>query len=302
MYSTDRLHSRLRAPGPITLREGPNGVAVAEVRNRQARASIALQGAQLLSWTPRRQEHEVIWLSPAARFGEGRPIRGGVPVCWPWFGPHPSEPSFPAHGFVRTAPWEIIEARALGNGASRLGFRLVKTETAEVFWPHSSPVELYIEVGEELEIVLVTRNAGSSPITVEEALHSYFKVSDIRRVRIHGLDGCLYIDKTAHGQRKRQFGPLVFSGETDRIYLDTTTDCVIDDPGLNRRIRIGKQGSRSTVVWNPWIEKSAELDDLEENGYAAMVCVESANTADNRVTVPPGGEHRLSVRYSVEAQ
>jgi D-hexose-6-phosphate mutarotase len=152
-----------------------------------------------------------------------------------------------------------------------------------------------------LEIELITRNTGVTPITVSEALHTYFQVGDVREIAVNGLDGCEYLDKVDGYKRKQQAGPVTFSGELDRVYLDTVTDCLIDDPGLNRRIRITKRGSRSTVVWNPWSEKAAKMGDLGGDGFLKMVCVESANAADNLVTISSGEEHRLGVIYRLEA-
>lgn len=293
------LDQRFGITGEVVFKEGPNGQGVVEISNGFAMASIALQGAHLMSWAPH-QEELVIWLSPKAKFGPGESIRGGVPVCWPWFGPHPGESSFPAHGFARTQPWEVIEVLALEDGSNRLGFRLIRSDETYARWPHSTPLELYMTIGTALEMELVTHNDGPAPVTIGQALHTYFEVRDIRRIAIHGLDGCSYIDKTDEGRRKQQSGPVTFSGETDRIYLESTADCVIEDPGLNRRIRIANRGSRSTVVWNPWAERAEALGDFDEDGYLRMVCVESANAADDVVTIAPGGTHRLRVRHTVE--
>lgn len=242
----------------------------------------------------------MIWLSHAARFAIGKSIRGGIPVCWPWFGPHGTDPSFPAHGFARTLPWQVVETRGLAEGATRLGLQLPQSDVTRQFWPDPSQLELRFTVGRTLEIELVTRNTGTMPITIGEALHTYFTVSDIRRIRIHGLEGCAYLDKVEQGRRRRSSGPVTISAETDRVYLATTADCVIDDPGLERRIRISKGGSRSAVVWNPWGEKAARMGDMGEDGYLSMVCVESGNAADDVVTIEPGIEHRLWVCYRVE--
>lgn len=293
------LNARYGIPGQLSVKAGPGELAVVEVTTAQATATIALQGAQVLQWAPVGQ-HPVIWLSGAARFASGKSIRGGIPLCWPWFGPHPTEPAFPAHGFARTSPWEIVETQALADGATRIALRLTHTDATRALWPHASELECDITVAAALEIDLVTRNTGSESITIGEALHSYFEVSDVRRIRIEGLEGCHYLDKVDGGRRRQQAGPITFVAETDRIYLDTVADCLIDDPGLARRIRIRKRGSRSTVVWNPWIEKAERLGDLGEDGYLRMVCVESANAADDLVNIPPGGAHPLAVRYTLE--
>jgi glucose-6-phosphate 1-epimerase len=293
------LNARYGIPGQLGVQVGAGQLAVVKVTNSRATATIALQGAQVVHWAPVGQ-HPVIWLSGAARFASGKSIRGGIPLCWPWFGPHPTEPAFPAHGFARTSPWGILETQALADGAMRIALRLTHSDATRALWPHAAELECHITVAAALEIDLVTRNSSSESITIGEALHTYFEVSDVRRIRIEGLEGCHYLDKVDGGRRRQQVGPVTFAAETDRIYLDTVADCLIDDPGLARRIRIRKRGSRSTVVWNPWIEKAARMGDLGEDGYLHMVCVETANAADDVVTIPPGAEHHLAVRYELE--
>lgn len=297
-YLSD-LQQRFGIPDTVTFTRGPGGIPVVDIANPLGQGRIAIQGAQLLSFTPAGQA-PVVWLSPEAQFMTGKSARGGVPICWPWFGPA-KQPGFPTHGFARTAPWEVIEVSALENGAHRLGFRLVRTDADDEQWPYSTPLEVYYTLGSALEIELVTRNHSPQPITLGEALHTYFTVGDVREILIHGLDRGDYIDKVDGGQRKQQTGPIAIAGEVDRVYLDTAADCLIDDPVLNRRIRIAKRGGQSTVVWNPWQDKAAKLGDMGEAGYLGMVCVESGNAADDILSLAPGAEHRLWVRYSAEA-
>ncbi len=298
--STDlaALNERFGIPGQIVF-EPAGGLTVAAVSNSLATATIALQGAHLMTWAPRGQR-PVIWLSRAATLAPGKSIRGGAPVCWPWFGPHATESKFPGHGYARTVPWEVIETGVLPSGATQLAFRLVESEATRAQWQHATPVELHITVGNTLELELITRNGGKAPVTIGDALHTYFEVSDVRQIAIHGLGGLPYVDKVDGGQRKQQTGPVTIAGEVDRIYLDSIADCLIDDPGWRRRIRVSKRGSRSTVVWNPWIDKAAKMGDLGPQGYLRMVCVESTNAADDVVSIAPGGEHRLWIRYGVE--
>ncbi len=294
------LNARYGMPGKITFKELPGGLAAVEAVNGHGAATVALQGGHLMTWTPR-GGRPVIWLSRAASFAPGKSIRGGVPVCWPWFGPHPTEPTFPAHGFARTVPWELVAAEDMASGDIHLAFRLVQSEKTRAQWPYPAQLEIHITLGAALGIALVTRNTGAEPITIGEALHTYFEVSDIRRVFVQGLDGCSYLDKVDGGKRKQQSGAVTFGAETDRVYLDTSAECLIDDPDWQRRIRIVKQGSHTTVVWNPWHDKAAKMGDLGDNGYLNMLCVESANAAENQVTIAPGASHRLAVSYSVEA-
>jgi len=300
MNKISRLNAASGIPEQVTFREDAGGMTVVEVKNSYSTATIALQGAHVLSWSPN-DAHPVIWLSGDAKFVPGKSIRGGIPVCWPWFGPHQTESSFPAHGFARTTMWAVVETRALDNGEIFLVFRLVQDENTRDQWPHSTQLEGTITVGETLDIDLVTRNTGKDPVGIGDALHTYFKVADVRQVSIYGLEGCSYLDKVESFKLKQQSGAVKIDQEVDRIYLESMQDCIIEDPGLARRIIISKRGSHSTVVWNPWAETAAKMGDLGEDGYLNMVCVETANAADDVVTITPGDEHHLWTRYQVEA-
>lgn len=301
MSSTDlsTLNNRFAIPGHVQFKEGPGGLAVAEIANSLAEATIALQGAHVMTWQPRGQE-PVLWLSRFGKFAPGKSIRGGVPICWPWFGPHAGDAKLPGHGFARTVMWEVLETRALADGATFLRFGLIETDATRTQWPHPSSAELRVTVGAELKVELVTRNTGSAPFQIGEAFHTYFHISDVAEMAIRGLEGCAYLDKVEDFARKTQQGAIVIESEVDRVYLDTEADCLIEDRGLRRRIRIAKQNSRSTVVWNPWTEKAEKMGDFGPEGYRGMVCVESGNAADNVVTVAPGAEHGLTAVYSIE--
>lgn len=293
------LNRRFTVAG-LTFEEGPGGLPVANVANGLGEAMISLSGGHVMTWNPV-GEKPVLWLSAFAKFAPGKSIRGGVPVCWPWFGPHATESGFPGHGFARTVPWSVVNAETLPGGETRLTLELQQSDATRAQWPHASSVQNVITVGRELRFDLVTRNLGGASFVLGEALHTYFAVSDIRHAPIHGLDGCAYWDKAAGGVDGQQQGAIVISSEVDRVYLNTAADCTIDDAGWQRRIRIAKEGSRSTVVWNPWTEKAEKMGDFGPDGHLGMVCVESGNALGDVVTVAPGSEHTLTVRYSVEA-
>ncbi len=299
MPDIDALNTRFGVPGTVSFTRNEGGLAVVAVDTEAASARIALQGAHLLSWIPD-GEKPVIWLSPNAKFAPGKAIRGGIPVCWPWFGPHTSETTYPAHGFARTADWAMVDVERPSDHSLALLFRLIPSETSRRWWPHATPVELRISVGQRLSLELTTKNLGISPLPISQALHAYLAVSDVRAIQVLGLANRRYIDKVDGGAVKHEAGPVKFTEETDRIYLDSTIDLLLLDPGLRRSIRIAKTGSHSTIVWNPWIEKSARMDDFVESGYLNMLCIEAANAADDTITLQPGAEHRLSVVYSVE--
>ncbi len=278
-----------------------SGLVVAEISNSQASASLCLQGAHLMNWRPHSQSVPVIWLSRDAKLAAGKSIRGGAPVCWPWFGAHPAEAAFPGHGFARTVPWQVIESGTEPDGATRLTLRLVQSGKTRAQWPHDSTLDLTVVVGATLRMELSTENTGAQDFTIGEALHTYFRISDIAEVQVRGLEGCSYWDKVGGSVLKKQGGAIGFSGETDRVYINTAAECVIVDARLGRRIHVAKSGSLATVVWTPWTEKAAKMGDLgQPDGWREMVCVESANAIENAVHVAAGTRHTLIVEYRVE--
>jgi len=292
-------------PGQLSFRTGAGGLLYADIDNHGGRATVCLQGAHLVSFRPKSQREPVVWVSDAAKFAAGKSIRGGVPVCWPWFGPHEKEAGFPAHGFARTVAWQVVGSKKRSDFRTELTLRLEATDATRAQWPHACTLTLTLIVGEKLEVQLATANTGDAPFVIGEALHTYFHVSDIGAVSVEGLGGCAYHDKVEDFARKQQKGAIGFAGEVDRVYVNTVADCVIVDPALGRRIRVAKTGAQSTVVWTPWTEKAEKMGDLGRGssgeGWRNMVCVESGNAMDNVVTVAPGTTHTLGVVYSVEA-
>lgn len=299
MSNINELNDRFGLGGKLRFSVVGEGITVADVQTADCTARVSLQGAQVLEWTPKGQK-PVVWLSQDSRFTPGKSIRGGVPICWPWFGAHNSNPDFPAHGYARTVPWILQEAKETDNGGVRLSLKLQENESLQGMWPYKTPLELHIHFAATLEIELLTRNEDSQPVQISEALHTYFAVGDIRKVRVSGLDKVEYLDKVRDFTRTEQEGDIRFESEVDRVYLDTTSECIIDDESWQRRIHISKKGSQSTVVWNPWQDKATAMGDMGSDGFLSMLCVESANAANNIVTIEPGAEHRLMVRYHVE--
>lgn len=296
--SVSKLNQKFGLPGELSFRDAGDGFIVIDVENEFCKGSIALQGAHLMTWQPKGEE-PVIWMSPVATLAKGKSIRGGVPVCWPWFGPHATEPSFPGHGFARTVPWEVTGSESLDGGSTRVSLHIAECNTDQ--WPCEVTAEMHMVLGRDLELELVTINNNDEIFTVGDALHTYFSVGDASKIAIGGLGGCGYIDKVDGGVRKSQQGDVKIAGEVDRIYLDEGQDVVIDDPAMMRRIRIEKRGSHSTVVWNPWIDKCKKMGDFgSDDGYLGMVCVESANAAEDVFELAPRQSHQLWVRYSVE--
>jgi len=285
--------------GQLHISIDKGGIPVIDVSSQLATARISLQGAHLLSWGPAGEE-AVIWLSQDARFEKGKSVRGGIPICWPWFGANSNNIGWPAHGFARTVLWELIDTQLLESGEMQLCFCLDTEQQDEIIrqmWPQATRVTYILTIGQRLRLELSTQNNSEEEITIGEALHTYFNVGDIRNTRLVGLNGKAYLDKPDGFRRKTQNGDISFKNEVDRVYINTTDDLVIDNS--KREILITKQGSASTVVWNPWEAVATVMGDLGKNGYLEMLCVESANAAENTVKITPGGSHTLRIEYSV---
>ncbi|MGO9512922.1 MAG: D-hexose-6-phosphate mutarotase [Steroidobacteraceae bacterium] len=291
--------------GESTFRKGPGGLLFAQIENDLAKATLCLQGAQLTHWEPRSQAEPVTFMSATVQYSEGKSIRGGVPICWPWFGPHATDKARASHGFARNVLWEARAPVCLENGATQLSLFLSDSEKSRALWPYRFGLEYRVTVGEVLDLELTSTNTGSEAFPLSEALHTYFQVGDIGSVQVLGLDGSEFVDVADGGQRKRQDGPVTFAAEVDRVYVNTEATCTIVDPRLKRRIHISKRGGHSTVVWNPWEKKAAGLADLgvapaTRGGWRQFVCVESANARDNTLTLAAGQSHCLAVQYEAE--
>ena len=270
----------------------------------QAQLLIAKQGAQVLSYQIG-DEPPIIWLNEKAQYKQGKGIRTGVPVCWPWFGNlalnpqsvqamrHSDEPAT-AHGLVRTREWEVLEIDDAGE-ALHIELGLPHIEGGLPGWPHDVALTLSIRLDTQLHISLTSHNRSGIPVSISQALHSYFAVSDVRKVEVKGVDGLTYIDTLEGWNRVEQAGDLTFSGETDRIYLDTPQQLSIVDPDWSRTLELTSHGSRSAVIWNPWIDKTATLGDMAADGWQRMLCIETANVMDDIITLAPGASHTLGV-------
>jgi glucose-6-phosphate 1-epimerase len=294
--------SPLSLPSGVALQSGRGGLDRLSIDTAACTGEIYLHGAHLTAWQPRGAA-PVIWMSGSSLFEPRRPIRGGIPICFPWFGPHPSEPAASPHGFARLAPWTLD---GVASGADHavtvtLSLRTAANRIDEGLWPHQCVLTFTATFGRELALELAVHNVGVDACPVQEALHTYFAVGDIRQVSVEGLAGAAYVDKVRGGERCLQdAAPIRFAGETDRPYLDTEATTTIVDGAWKRRIVIAKQGSRTTVVWNPWTAKARAMPDFGDDEWSSMVCVETANALDNALTLPPGGMHRLRAAIRVE--
>ena len=278
-----------------------HGFTYIEINNSKAHATISTYSGQVLSYRPKDQQHDLLFVSDKAYYEDGKAIKGGIPVCWPWFGPDPDDQGRPAHGFVRNRQWGVTASESLADGSTRVVLSLVDTDETRGIWPHPFKLDIEITVGDSLTVALVTHNTGDKNVTISQALHSYFQVGDISKVKVLGLDGADYLDKVDDAARKTQAGPITIDGEVDRIYTGVTGEQVIDDESLGRKIHIISRGCSTAVVWNPWSEIAASMGDLGDDDYRKMICVETANAGPETVEIAAGGEYRLEAEYTIES-
>jgi glucose-6-phosphate 1-epimerase len=286
MTTTAALDAQFRLGDAVRVIDR-DGHAIVAIGLPLANAEIALQGAQIVSWTPTGTA-DVLWCAPLPPANTGKAIRGGVPVCWPWFGPHATDASQPQHGLVRTANWTLAET-ALTAHSVRVAF----THTA---W--GCALRMEFEIGAQLSMALSTTNTGAAPLSITEALHTYFHVGDARRAMVHGLDGLTYRDNTDGAREKQQAGGIWLQQETIAVFPDTPSVVELMDQEGGRHIRIARSGGRSTIVWHPG-ETAYAFKDIPSGTAHEFVCVESGTVAPHAVTIAPGATHTLSVAYDV---
>jgi glucose-6-phosphate 1-epimerase len=287
-------------PKGVSLEPGPGGLDRLRLEASEGEAHVFLHGGHVSHFQPK-GERPVLWVSRASRFERTRPIRGGVPVCFPWFGPKAGDPDAPMHGFARILPWHLAEVTRDSSGRLEARLELTAEAAAQRGFRLELGVTLTLSVGRSLRLALAVHNAGAAPARFEEALHSYFAVSDVTEVRVHGLEGTSYLDKTeAMARKPGAKGPIAISAETDRVYLDTTATVTIEDPGWDRRVVVSKTGSATTVLWNPWVAKARAMPDFGDDEWPRMLCVETANVGEQALTLAPGATHVMTAMLGVE--
>lgn len=300
--STAALQARFGMAGVLRFEVGPGGLIRAMVTTPAAEAHVHLHGGHVTHCMPAGTA-PVLFLSARSRFAPGAPIRGGVPICFPWFAARAGDPAAPAHGVARTAAWTLEAVEPGDDGGVTLAFSLSADAATRRWWPHDFGLRYTVGIGRALDLRLEVENAGPTAFTFEAALHTYLAVADVRQIAIEGLSGATYVDKV-DGLRPQVEGPglIRLTGETDRIYQGTRATCVLDDPAAGRRLIVEKTGSATTVVWNPWDAKARALADLGDDEWLRFVCIETANVHDDAVTLAPGARHGLRAAIHVESR
>ncbi len=288
----DLLNRRFGAPGRIAFRPGPGGLPVAALACRTGACEVSLYGAHVLSYRPVGHA-PALFLSRHSLFEPGKPIRGGIPVCWPWFGPHPDGPALPLHGFARLLQWGLRTTEYSAD-ATELTLALEDSDLTRRYAPHAFGLLLRVRLDQRLSLELTTENRGPQPLSLTQAFHPYLLVRDIADVTVHGLDQAPYTDRLTRLPAVQQ-GAFTVGAETDRLYRPPAPECLLHDAGLRRALALTFSGTDRLVVWNPWIDKARAMPDFGDDEYARMLCLEPANAAEAAVTLAPGATHTLGL-------
>ena len=293
-----QLNEHFGLPGVLSFHATASGLIYASITAPHATATVYLQGAHLAAWQPKGQQ-PAIFLSRKSDFVPGKPIRGGVPIAFPWFANRHDGKTGPSHGFARIQEWTLAFA-ALAGDDLHMTFTLGPTELSRGLGYDNFRLAFQLTIGHSLTIQLTVVNDATVPLVFEEALHTYYAVADIHEVTVDGLDGVTYLDKTDNFQAKVQHGAITITAPTDRVYLNTTSTCIVHDAGGKRRITVAKSGSNTTVIWNPWESGALKLPDLDPTEWHEYIAVETVNAAANAVTLAPGAKHVMQAHVTVE--
>lgn len=297
MIDIDKLDEKFGIEGGLGFVEQENGLVFMTVYNKYAYAEISLYGGHVTQYTPH-NSFDILWLSPKSDFEVGKPIRGGIPVCFPWFGPHPENSAMPGHGFARLMYWDVIETESMPDDATRVALQLCSSDETKAYWPYEFKARLDIVVGKQLSVALSIQNTDAAAFKYTSALHTYYAISNIGNISINGLGNTKYYINTGNELFEQKEDTLEIDQEINRRYIDTENDCVINDCAFARSITAAKKGSKITVVWNPWEENCAKIGDMEPESYQEFVCVEAANACNDVIELSPNETHTTSIEVS----
>jgi glucose-6-phosphate 1-epimerase len=292
------LDRRFGIPGVAQVSEGNGGLPRVRISGSFGQGEMYLHGAQVTSWKPAGSE-ELLFVSTESRWEEGQAIRGGIPICFPWFRAKVNDPHAPAHGVVRTKAWQLESIVETEAGVTVSMFT-ESDEHTRGWWPGEFRLVHRVTFGSALSLELVCTNTGATSLRFEEAHHTYNRVADVERVSLHGLDSVHFLDNTESNKEKVQRGDVAIASQTDNAYLDTKSTIDLSDVNMRRRIRLTKTNSLTTVVWNPWREGAAGLPDLGDDEWRQFICVEASNILTAAIDLAAGQEHRMAAVLIVE--
>jgi len=292
MAAAEELDRRFGIPGVVKICKGNGDLTRIQITGSRAEGEMYLHGAHVTSWKPAGND-EVLFLSTKSHWKEGQAIRGGIPICFPWFRAKADDPKAPAHGFVRTKSWQI-ESIVENKSGVCVSMSTESDQQTRLWWPSEVHLTYRVVFGSELVLELTSTNTGKTDSRFEEALHTYNRVADIANVRLQGLDTVRFLDNTDSNTEKVQRCDVTIASATDNAFLATESDVDLIDPELRRHIRLQKTNSLTTVVWNPWREGAARLGDLSDDEWKQFLCVEASNVLTASVTLRPGEEHKMT--------
>ena len=299
----DELKAKFSDNNQIRFLQGKGNLPMIAVNNQSAKALISLYGGQVLSYQAQSSNTDLLFVSDAAYYQQGKAIKGGIPICWPWFGQDPLNQGRTAHGFARNMMWEVLEISSNNELSATIILALKDTLETQKIWPYAFNLKLTITIAETLKLELETLNKSSDEFTITQALHTYFAVSDIDQVKVSGLDHKNYLDKASIAKRENcvQDGDIFIGQEVDRIYLDVPAELSIEEKDKGRQIAIRTRNNKTAIVWNPWQKIAQEMGDLNNDDYRHFICVETANAADDSINIKPGEKYSLIAEYQMEA-
>ena len=295
----EQLNTDFGIEGQLKFVRGRGNLPFIEIKNKSATALVSIYAAQVLSYQPIAATEDLLFLSDQSCYEPGKAIRGGIPICWPWFGPDSQDVEGLSHGFVRNDFWAVIDVFAPSPYETKV---TLKFTSSNLSWPYDYALELEISIGNELGLALLTRNLGDQAFTITQAFHSYFKIGNIDHVQVLGLEGSKYIDKCDDDAQKYQTDLLTINAEVDRIYNGLESTLIIEDAALKRRIEIRSSSHKSTVVWNPWLIRSEKFEDLAPESYQSFLCLETGNIGSNEIELLPYSEYRFCSQFKILAK
>jgi glucose-6-phosphate 1-epimerase len=299
MIDIDELDDKFSIEGEVGFAELEEDLAFVTVSNKHGDADICLYGAHVTSFRPR-NSMDLLWMSPESNFEEGKAIRGGIPVCFPWFGPHKTDSEKPQHGFARLMYWEVANTSTNASGESVVRLQLSSSAETKAYWPHDFLAEMTFVVGKKLTATLKVTNTSGAPFDYTCALHSYYSLSAIESISIEGLKGLTYYNQLTGERDVQEEETLEITDALTRHYLNTEAPVIIADSAFRRRIKVDKSGSKVTTVWNPGAETCANIGDLPDDGYETFICVEATNAFDYPVHLAPGESFETSAIIGID--